>query len=444
MKLVLADYIAALKEDQELDSFVVNLLKELDIIPLTVPQRGRQHGVDIAAVGPDFESASNIETLFLFVIKQGDFSRSNWNTGVNAIRPTLDEILDSYTPSSVPDRYGSLPKKIIVVTNGSMAQNVNMDWSGYTRNNSSSDRSYDFWGIDKLILLAERAQFSESLFPKDVQSMLRKSLALLDLAEYDYRHFYALLDKLLELPEAGSGITKKEAIKKIRLINTCQSIVLYWAQGYNNLKPALIISERVLLNTWRWIEKNEYALDAEIMREYFAILRSKTDIDIKYFVKVKDAVLVEDGLAFTGQLEHTEYCLLTFEQIGFLSIMGLTQLWHAEVKMYHDEELFQEGQGHFRDAEIVADYLAQLIKNNPSSLYPKFDEHCIEINLALILFYETGRFESAITWLNNLINYLSLNQQLFGFFPLCWSPTTKNWLNITDQKIAQLRNHLYC
>ncbi len=426
MKLVLSDYIASLKEDLELDTFTVNLLKELDIIPLTVPQRGRQHGVDIAAVGPDFDNPIQSETLFLIAVKRGDISRATWNTGVNAVRSTLDEIKDVYINACIPDKYKNFSKKIVLVSNGSINQNVNIDWVGYTRTNSTDRITYDFWGIDKLILLAEKSQFTESLFPKDVQSLLRKSLALLDLVEYDYRHFYALLNKLLV---ADDSLSKKSTIKKLRLINSCLSIVFYWAEGYNNVKPALVIGERVLLNTWNWLRKNSFSQDPDIIIEYLAILKTKSQIDFNLFLKVKDVYLIEDGLAFTGHMEHTEYCLLTYEQIGIISTIGLTKLWYAEIGMYQQDELFQNSLYQFQDAEVIADFLCHLINNNPSSLYPKFDEHSIDINLAMILLYETGRFETAAKWLGGLINYLSLNYSLYGFFPL--------W--ITDyKKLAEL------
>lgn len=416
MKLVLSDYIAAMKEDGELDTFIANLLRELDILPLTIPQRGRQHGVDIAAVGPDFDDQHNQRTLFLFVIKQGDLNRANWNTGVNAVRPTLDEIKDVYIPTSIPIQFRNLPIKIIVATNGFLGQNVNMDWVGYTTGNTATNRQYDFWGIDKLILIAEKAQFSESLFPAPVQSLLRKALALLDVPEYDYAHFYQLLDELLAVQDTTPSV--KETIKRIRLVNACLSIVLYWSDGFNNMKPPLLLSERAVLNTWNWLQKIKLSKDGEVVREYVSMLSFKSDIDLKYFVKIKDAVLVHEGLAYTGQMDHTEYCLTTFEQIGIISNMALYKIWFAQTFSFIQEQDFDPSQAAYEDADAIADYLVRLIENNPSSLYPRFDEHCIEINLALLVLFHTGRKAAAIKWLGSLVNYLSLNHQLLGFFPL--------------------------
>lgn len=415
MKLVLREYITALKEDRELDSLVSNLLRELDIIPLTTPQRGRQYGVDIAAVGIDFDNNDNTETLFLLAVKQGNINRTNWDAASTGVRTTLTEIKDVYLRTSVPERYKNLPKKIIVVSNGAIEQNANINWVSYINENSSDNIAYEYWGIDKLILLAEKAQFSETLFPQEIQSLLRKSLALLDLPEYDYRHFYQMINKILT---EDTSLSRKEIIKKIRLLNSCLAIVFYWAQDYNNLKPALLISERVILNVWHWLEKKSLSTDIEIIKEYLAILKNKGEIDFYFFGKVKDAYLVEDGLAFTGHLDHIEYCLLTYEQIGIISNIGLTKLWFAEMGMSIDDEVFENAKSNFTEAEIISDYLCHLIKNNRASLYPKFDEHSIEINLALILLYQTDRHADAIRWLSEMINYISINYRMNNFFPL--------------------------
>jgi len=416
MKLVLREYIAALKEDRELDSLVSNVLTELDIVLLTTPQKGRQYGVDIAAAGNDFDNPDSPETLFLIAVKQGNINRTNWDAAATGVRTTLTEIRDVYLKTSVPDKYKNIPKKIILVSNGAIEQNVNINWVGYINENTTENISYEYWGIEKLILLAEKAQFSEILFPQEIQSLLRKSLALLDVSEYDYRHFYQLVQKILIDDEL---LSKKEIIKKIRLLNSCLAIVFHWAKDYDNIKPALVIAERVILNTWYWIEKRALSLDPAIVKEYFAVLYTKDEIDFHFFTKIKDALLVEDGLAYTSHLDHIEYCLLTYEQIGIISTMGLTKLWYADLGLGSPEDIvFQNAQHNFLEAEVISDYLCHLIKNNRSSLYPKFDEHSIEINLALILLFQTDRHQAAVKWLEELISYISLNYRINKFFPL--------------------------
>lgn len=70
-----------------------------------------------------------------------------------------------------------------------------------------------------------------------------------------------------------------------------------------------------------------------------------------------------------------------------------------------------------QNAEIIANMLAQIIKNNPSSKNVKYDEHCIDINLALMLFYEVGLYQVATEWLNELVTRLFMGVQMNGVIP---------------------------
>ena len=52
MKLILKEYLASLRERDELDAILPDLLSQLGFTVLSKPQRGtRQYGVDVAAVG---------------------------------------------------------------------------------------------------------------------------------------------------------------------------------------------------------------------------------------------------------------------------------------------------------------------------------------------------------------------------------------------------------
>src|ERR1700761_1786179 len=102
MKLILTDYVNTLKEDKELDALIVDILKARGINIISGPDRGRQYGVDIYAVGPDFED-KNIEKVFLITVKQGDLDRRTWNTETNSAYQSLNEIKDVFIPNNLLD-----------------------------------------------------------------------------------------------------------------------------------------------------------------------------------------------------------------------------------------------------------------------------------------------------------------------------------------------------
>ena len=85
MRLIIKEYLSCLREKDELDLLLCDLLLQMGYVTHNVPKTGnRQYGVDIRA--------DNEKELLLFVIKQGDMNRTNWNCGQNAVRQSLDEI----------------------------------------------------------------------------------------------------------------------------------------------------------------------------------------------------------------------------------------------------------------------------------------------------------------------------------------------------------------
>lgn len=107
MKLIVKEFLSQLKESGELDRLLPDLLSRMKIIPISRAQVGvRQNGVDVAAVGKDGEG---VKTLFLFVLKVGDLGRRDWDSGVNSVRQTLNQVKDSYLRSFVRPEHKDLP-----------------------------------------------------------------------------------------------------------------------------------------------------------------------------------------------------------------------------------------------------------------------------------------------------------------------------------------------
>jgi hypothetical protein len=71
MKLIIKEYLASLKEREELDAILPDLLSQMGLNVFSRPTRGtRQSGVDVAAAIND-----GIEKVYLFSIKSGDLTR---------------------------------------------------------------------------------------------------------------------------------------------------------------------------------------------------------------------------------------------------------------------------------------------------------------------------------------------------------------------------------
>lgn len=195
MKLILKEYLSSLKERDELDAILPDLLSELGLSVFSKPGRGtRQNGVDVAAFG---SLKGGEEKIFLFSIKSGDITRNTWDgEALQSLRPSLNEIIDTYIPNRIPSHYKGKPIVICICFGGDIQEQAREQVEGYKKANSGKGFEFDEWNGDKLAELILSSFLREDLLPKNFQSALRKSLALLDEPEISFRHFSHLVHLL--------------------------------------------------------------------------------------------------------------------------------------------------------------------------------------------------------------------------------------------------------
>lgn len=125
MRLILKDYLLQLREKDELDLLLCDLLLQMGYITDTRPKTGnRQYGVDIRA--------HNSKEILLCVVKQGNIDRNIWDSGPNSIRQSLNEILDVYIEFIKSD----LQEKkihIVVTSNGVIEESTRINWDLYKK-----------------------------------------------------------------------------------------------------------------------------------------------------------------------------------------------------------------------------------------------------------------------------------------------------------------------
>jgi hypothetical protein len=270
MRLIIREYLSLLKEKQELEKLVPDLLLAMNIEPFTKPQVGvRQYGIDIGAIGQDEDG---IEKVFLLVLKRGDIGRTEWDSNPQAIRPTLEEVKDVYLRTHIKPEHEKLPKKIILCTGGDLKQEIWENWIGYVRTNAlKGKREYVFWGGDRLSILIMDHIFNEQILPAELRGAFRKTLALLGDRDYNLNDFYSLIEKLLfqtDFSSERSDFSLNRVVKTLRLLNLCLTIIFYWSKQEDNLKPALVSAERTTLLVWDFLRRNAL-LDNAPGRKYF-------------------------------------------------------------------------------------------------------------------------------------------------------------------------------
>jgi len=446
MKLVVREYLSMLKESGELDALLPDLLLSMNIVPVSKAQVGvRQHGVDVAGVGPD-PMEEGRRTLFLFTVKQGDFDRSSWDTSgdLQAVRPSLNEIKDVYLQRRVSESYRDLPKKVVLCCGGDMKQNVKDNWEGYVASHTEDGRlEYAFWGGDRLALLIEKHMLDENLFPESARKQIRKTISLVDENERPPHHFYRLARETLfdrDLPTGGGQRAIRKRQRAFRLLNLSLNIVFHWCREADNLRPALFCAERALLTAWDWMRETELFDCGATNKEFFRLFGTYVKVVNAFAVKLVPYCFVRDG--FTGRgYDETEYFIRTFEAIGILGLACLShQLvaeWFSDDSSSGEEEVEKEseqpGEATAKEGEEspalkesldleargIGKALAHLIANNAAALTPCYDEHAIEISIGLLALLEADRKPEAESWTRQLARRIPFAYEMMGrYFPI--------------------------
>ena len=418
MRLVIREYLSMLKESGELDALLPDLLFAMDVEPISRAQVGvRQFGVDVAGVGPD-PGDGQTETLFLLTIKQGDIDRNGWNGNPQAVRQSLDEILEVYLEHHVDEEHRELPKRIVVCCGGEMKPNVRPLWRGYKDLHTEPGvREYDFWGGDKLALLIEQHFLDEYLFPESAQKQMRKTIALADQNEDEPRHFYALVhDTLFErgLPTQNTPSAKRQRQRALRLLNLSLNIVYHWCQEADNLRPALLCAERAVLLTWDWMRRAGLLGCRTTREEFERLFATYFSVVYAYASKLVPLCLVPDGLSGQAVGDEVEYPLRTLETIGVFGVlvMGLEHL----ATLAEDDETKASLQERARE---VASVLAALINNNVGAAAPRFDGHATDVSLGLLALDEADLRPQAAAWVGDLGMRASFAYRVGRHFPIC-------------------------
>lgn len=372
MRLILKDYIETLKEEKELEGLLEKILIMDNFKKIIRPQKGvTQHGVDFYAEKND--------NIFLFVLKQKDIDKANWNAGNNAVRPTLDEIQDVYIPEKIKNQNAKI--NIIVCTNGIIKQNVDGDWKGYIERNSNDNVGYSFWGIDELAEKTERLLMNEYLFEDDMRSDLRRSLYFYN-EDVNMNYFKKLMDKIVQKIDVSNK--NKKSYRKGLIVYILVSKMCISYASEKNKKVAEKMSEKALLIFWSFIMRNslyEKSQETEILIELF---KQYEDACENYLNDIKRVYKYSPSFPIYNPLE---YRILVYEVIGFIaSYTYFLYYYYGENQKVMDN----------------VNILLTIINNNAGFYYPVYDLNSIEINTLFFLLKEVGNNQIE-TITNNII-----------------------------------------
>ncbi|MBE0557724.1 MAG: hypothetical protein IH628_10875, partial [Proteobacteria bacterium] len=329
MKLIIKEYLASLREREELDAVLPDLLSQMGLNVFSRPGRGtRQDGVDVAAVGSiDGEE----ESVYLFSIKPGDLRRPDWNSASpQSLRPTLDEILDAYIRNRLPKQHREKKIRICICVGGDIREEVRPDIEGYKERYSNEQVSFEEWNGDKIAALIETYFLREELLPEAARSHLRKALALIDEPDTSYKHFAILVASSLSEDFAKAA----HRIRVIRQLSICLWILFAWARDQGNLESTYRAAEFLLLRLWQIVreytdKKNQTA--EFIYFAYLAVFRTYLKVGEVFFSKiVLPHASKSHGLSSAVHGSTAlDINLRLFDLAGRTALYGLWLHWYA-------------------------------------------------------------------------------------------------------------------
>ncbi len=417
MKLVISEYLRSLKERDELDRLLPDLLLEMGYVPVSRPQTGnRQYGVDIAARGKNAETGE--DELLLLVVKQGDIGRGEFDNGSQSVRQSINEIFDVYLKSHLEPQDKNRSIRIILATSGDLKQTIQSNWSGFV-SDMQEKACIKFWGADDIAILIEKHLLDEHIFLDEDRRHLRRALALSGDSEYSRQDLHHLFMRTLDLNDRGElteeAKTGKAFLKALQIVNLSAQVFAHWTlRDDSDTRQGLLAIERAVLWSWHRIQlldddskKNAATKAFKMMWEHY------NRFSLHYFERIQPHCYRENGLTRYAS-NGIESSLIVFEQIGILASLGLFSL-HQSLIPHPTENAKNNWQIKTNE---VTDALANILVNNGVSNTPCLDRHSQDVTLAMLALLGTGRTKIAEEWLQKLFRNVDYAYRKKKYVPI--------------------------
>ena len=397
MKFIIYDYLSQLNERDELDAVLPDLLRVMGLQIIKLAFRGEvEHGIDIAAIG----SENREDYLYLFVLKAGHMDKYMWDEGPNSLRPTINNIYDVPFEDLTKPKLMNYKRKIVIVHNGVIRENIRPRFNGFIKNNTPPDYFIEYWDIDKLTDLFEEYLFNERILPIEYRRQLKRILVFLDVPDYDLSDLKELIQEILPKTK---NLTKKNRDKFFGFVRLILFMIHQYSKDLNNLSRSIVAHEICLLMIWGWMYKRDFFAQ-RVIQEFAKTYQLYITALVEWADKISPALLIQAGLSSIGA-EKVEYPMRTFYIIGNLGYLSILLGYLQQRAEYKD---LYEGS---------VTLLTQTIDNNPSRHRPLLDNHSIDIFLGIWALIIAGREDFARWWLRDIFEHITIRKEIFKRLP---------------------------
>lgn len=381
IRLVLIHYLATLRERNELDALLPELLVAMGHNLLSRAQVGvPQGGVDVLS---SQTAPGGAEEAFLFIIKFGDIGREDLYAGAQAILPSVREASTEYVQNRLPVNLRGGRKRLVVLSNGEWKQAAQSGFKTLSDEVATQPGcTLEFWGIDQLATLIEVYMLDESLLLKAGRDHLRAAIATLDDSQTADRNFRRFVDDVFDVTavrNAGNAAASRRAfLKRCAAADMGWAVFDIWAQSESNLKPSVDGGEYLLLRMWAESIAAGLDSDAGFLTRFEGFKERLWLAMGRYSSKVWPQL--QDPYAVMSYAGHEVlYNRLVLEEAGRLGLLLLIPPRTSESQA---------------NRTAARERLVALLNAHPGARLPALDGQAIDLSIALAGLMSEGDFTS--------------------------------------------------
>lgn len=395
INLVLSNYLAGLRERNELDALLPELLQAMGHSVLSRPQIGvNQAGVDVVSTCQNDEGNT---VVYLFVIKFGDVGRDGFFGAKTSVDSSIRQASNTFIRQRLFDGHQSCEKRIILVSNGFLRQEAQDDFAALSKEIGERElQELDFWGCDQLTPLIEKYIFDESLLLAQGRTDLRAALATLEETDASVRKFISFVDSCMGGPPSdvsGSVTTqKKHFLRRWAAAAMGWAVLLVWCDLEKNKKPGVLGGEYLLLRLWADAVRVGLSQDKDVQGRLAILVNLQTDALLRYHFKLAPH-LTHRREVIGYRREHVFYADAVFEELGRMALTLLLLQHTADVA---------------EQRTYLRQQLVLFANEHTVCRLPVLDGQSIDLSLTLLALIGEQDTESATALLRSTIEYFLL------------------------------------
>lgn len=390
-RILISEYLDSLKEDGELDHIFPLLLEMMEYKLLARPADSKgqsQYGKDVVAI----KEIDGVMTRFYFELKGGsdrniDDHVLNKKDGViESLRASKNT---SYIDKTIPG-FDTLPARYILVHNGSLKENAKPTLNGFV-SREFAEGEFDRWDLAHLSKLFSENLFNEYLMAKkgDNAGLFKKTLALLDVPEYDMKHFFELVDSLCKNTSAKG---KRSRLKFYSSLALMGMMIYTYCKSFNNLDRAKLCITYIALKAWHWTLQHKLERRPSVRKSFELILGIQLIIFQEYFNKTLPMAVLQNGMYVErgGEFEEMGYSLRCSDFLNYL-------VYYIKLRNHFKPDT---------DRSHEIDTVRKIIESNPSGMAkPLLDNQSVAyVNVFILLMENKNILDST----DFLVKYLDL------------------------------------